>query len=68
MGNPLPAGAPEPASTIALLLCGMCASITRIELGKGKMACPCGGNRRVLRLMENHPENRPLPADGPQVG
>jgi hypothetical protein len=52
-----PHGAPRPAEdarpSILLLLCKKCASISRAELGHGEMMCPCGGQRRVLRIFED---------------
>jgi hypothetical protein len=41
------------APAIVLLLCKQCASISRAVLGRGEMACPCGGQRRVLRIFED---------------
>jgi hypothetical protein len=38
---------------IVLLLCKQCASISRTVLGQGDMACPCGGQRKVLRIFED---------------
>jgi hypothetical protein len=38
---------------IVLLLCRRCASISRALLGHGEMMCPCGGQRRVLRIFED---------------
>jgi hypothetical protein len=57
MANPLPSGLPEEAPVIALLLCRTCASLSRAELGKGVMTCPCGGDRRLLRLFQDQRED-----------
>jgi hypothetical protein len=38
---------------IVLLLCKSCASISRTVLGRGEMVCPCGGQRKVLRIFED---------------
>ena len=51
-------GAPSPAQqelpvSIVLLLCKKCASISRAEMGYGEMMCPCGGQRRLLRIFED---------------
>jgi hypothetical protein len=52
-----PQSAPRPAEvaapSIVLLLCRRCASISRAVLGDGDMMCPCGGQRRVLRIFED---------------
>jgi hypothetical protein len=42
-----------PTPAIVLLLCKQCASISRAVLGRGEMMCPCGGQRRVLRIFED---------------
>ena len=49
------AGAPAEVQSpsIVLLLCKSCASISRTVLGHGEMACPCGGQRKVLRIFED---------------
>jgi len=49
------AGAPAEVQSpaIVLLLCKSCASISRTVLGRGEMACPCGGQRKVLRIFED---------------
>ena len=49
------AGAPAEVQSpsIVLLLCKSCASISRTVLGQGEMACPCGGQRKVLRIFED---------------
>ena len=57
MGHPLPSGLPEERPVIALLLCRGCASLSRAELGKGVMTCPCGGDRRLLRLFQDQRED-----------
>jgi hypothetical protein len=44
---------PSPAVAIVLLLCKKCASISRAEMGHGEMTCPCGGQRRLLRIFED---------------
>jgi hypothetical protein len=41
------------AIAIVLLLCRRCASISRAEMGYGEMTCPCGGQRRLLRIFED---------------
>jgi hypothetical protein len=48
---PLPAEVAAPS--IVLLLCRRCASISRSILGHGGMMCPCGGQRRILRIFED---------------
>lgn len=41
------------ALAIVLLLCRRCASMSRTVIGRGEMTCPCGGQRKVLRIFEN---------------
>jgi hypothetical protein len=50
--SPSPAEQQRPVA-IVLLLCKKCASISRAEMGYGEMMCPCGGQRRLLRIFEN---------------
>ena len=49
------AGAPAEVQSpaIVLMLCKSCASISRTVLGRGEMTCPCGGQRKVLRIFED---------------
>jgi hypothetical protein len=51
--HPSPQVDQDRALAVVLLLCKRCASISRAELGWGEMMCPCGGQRRVLRIFED---------------
>ena len=49
----LPSRPPDGALVIALLSCRGCGSLSRAELGKGDTTCPCGGDRRLVRLFRD---------------
>ena len=50
---PVPRTSDGRALAIVLLLCRRCASMSRTVIGQGEMTCPCGGQRKVLRIFED---------------